>query len=258
MPRIARAVYFWSLVYSLTIVLACTFLLFCAIPLFFHTAKFRRCAHGFCTTWARIIFALTPGWHVTVIGKEFIPKDAEPFVIVCNHESPADIWVMYRVLGIQFRWIAKHSLFKIPFFGRGMKWAGYVPVERGNKESHSLALRMSRENLEGGFSMFYFPEGTIFDQGEIGPFKIGAFKLASEMNVPILPMTVRGTTCLLKDETYCPGRGVATVEFMPLMRKDVSEDLAAFRDRVHSAVSRAYHKLGEIRNGKETDKTRAA
>src|SRR5690606_21046611 len=95
--------------------------------------------HRIATFWGKTIIKMVPGWRIEIDGAENIPKDRDPVVIVANHESMADIWALF-FLDIQFRWLAKAEIKKIPVVGQAMAWAGYLFIKRGNKTSAAKAM----------------------------------------------------------------------------------------------------------------------
>ena len=125
-----RTSYFW--VAGVTVTFVCY--IFCIVPTFLSlfTDKYKngKGIHRIASFWGRTIIQMMPGWKIEVTGQENLPGDDEPVVIVANHESMSDIWAMYY-LDIQFRWLSKDTVFKIPMVGQAMRWAGYIPITRG-------------------------------------------------------------------------------------------------------------------------------
>ena len=119
-------------------------------------------------------------------------------VIVANHLSTADIIVLGSVIDTDYRWLAKAPLFKVPFTGWHLKFAGHVPVYRGEKRGRNAALAGRIHTVvEEGASLLFFPEGTRSDSGELTDFRIGAFMAAVREDLPILPIVLRGTGKLM-------------------------------------------------------------
>ncbi len=117
---------------------------------------------------------------------------------MCNHQSQLDIPVLERVLkDYNIRFLAKKSLFDIPFFGWGIKALGYVPVEREDPKEGLKSLLACVEKLKEGFSLVVFPEGTRSRTGELLPFKIGGFLIPIKAGVPVCPVAIWGTIEIL-------------------------------------------------------------
>jgi 1-acyl-sn-glycerol-3-phosphate acyltransferase len=136
-----------------------------------------------------------PVWKVTIEGKEkAVPGTT--YVIISNHQSILDI-LLINSLKLRFKWISKVENIKVPFLGWYLKMAGYITVNRGNEESKVEMLEKSFECLKRDISIMLFPEGTRSPDRQIGFFKRGAFQLALQAKVPILPILIDGTGGIL-------------------------------------------------------------
>ncbi len=142
--------------------------------------------------WASLISKIIPYWEIRTEGLERIQKK-KPYVIVSNHQSLLDILLVLAKLPLHFKCIAKKELFPIPCLGWHLALAGYIPLSRGDRESGRACLEKARGWLRRGVSVIFFPEGTRSPDGEIHAFKPGAFKLALEENIDILPLAIFGT-----------------------------------------------------------------
>jgi 1-acyl-sn-glycerol-3-phosphate acyltransferase len=131
-----------------------------------------------------------PPWHLDVQGRW--PEGKGPWVVVANHQSILDILMLAR-LPREMKWIAKEELFRIPWAGWMLRLAGDIPIRRGDPESGGEALAKAKEYLARGMSVMIFPEGTRSAKGTLLPFKSGAFRLAIDAQVPVLPIAVHGT-----------------------------------------------------------------
>lgn len=131
-----------------------------------------------------------PLWRVRVDGA--IPPARHPFIAVANHQSFLDVF-MLAGLPWEMKWVAKESLFKIPWVGWMFRLSGDIPVRRGDHESGQAVLAAARRYLDRGMSVMFFPEGTRSSDGRLQSFKSGAFRLAIEAGVPVLPIAVSGT-----------------------------------------------------------------
>ena len=131
-----------------------------------------------------------PPWRLDVEGRW--PEGKGPWVVVANHQSILDILMLSR-LPREMKWVAKEELFRVPWTGWMMRMSGDIPIRRGDAESGGEALGIAKDYLARGMSVMIFPEGTRSAKGTLLPFKSGAFRLALDAQVPVLPIAVHGT-----------------------------------------------------------------
>ncbi len=157
-------------------------------------------------TWAKLNSYLTP-MPVKVIGRENIDK-RQSYVIVSNHQSHYDVFVLYGFLGIDFKWVMKMELRKIPVFGIACEKVEHIYIDRSNSKAALDSLNRAKEIIVDGTSVIFFAEGTRSLTGELGEFKKGAFFMALDLGIPILPVTIIGTRNVLPPKTkrLLPGR----------------------------------------------------
>jgi 1-acyl-sn-glycerol-3-phosphate acyltransferase len=144
---------------------------------------------------AVIISAVIPIWKIRTEGREKASRDTT-YVIISNHQSILDI-LLINCLRYRFKWISKIENMKVPVLGWYLRMAGYLTVNRGNEESKAEMLEKALVCLQNGSSIMIFPEGTRSLNGEIGFFKRGAFLLAIQSGVPLLPVLIDGTSEIL-------------------------------------------------------------
>jgi 1-acyl-sn-glycerol-3-phosphate acyltransferase len=133
---------------------------------------------------------------VEVQGRENL-VDGETYLVMSNHQSHYDIPVLFYVIGPNLRMIAKKELFAFPVFGDALRAAGFVEIDRGDRHAAIRNLDHAARLLKSGTHVWIAPEGTRSPTGELGPFKKGAFYLALEAGLPILPVTLTGTRDIL-------------------------------------------------------------
>lgn len=141
--------------------------------------------------WSRRIVA-NARMHVHVRGGEHFDR-GRTYVVMSNHQSLYDIPVLFYVLGPNLRMVTKKELFDVPIFGTAMDLAGFIKIDRGNRASAKESLTVAGQMLKSGTSVWIAPEGTRSVSGKLLPFKKGAFYLAFEAGLPILPVTLDGT-----------------------------------------------------------------
>lgn len=210
--------------------------------LFFPHKNYDKKIHELATKWAHTLFKLTPGWSMQLIGIELLPPEGTRCVIVANHESATDILALYY-LKRQFRWLSKEENFKVPLIGWGMTAAGYIPIKRGNKESSRRALELCKEKIKRNIPVLFFPEGTRSTLGHPKTFKPGAFKIAQEMNVPILPIVLKGAGKLLNKGSMAPNKATITVKILEMIQPEENETLSDFTLRVEKLMCQEHQKL---------------
>jgi 1-acyl-sn-glycerol-3-phosphate acyltransferase len=155
--------------------------------------------------WAWIMLKIT-FVSPEIRGKENLEK-GQSYVIISNHQSHFDILALVTKLGIQFRWIIKKELRKIPLFGYALYASRNVFIDRSDREKALKSIHEGLARLPKGTSVMFFAEGTRSPDGKIHQFKKGGFVTATEMNLPILPVTVNGSRRILpkKDVEFHPG-----------------------------------------------------
>lgn len=190
---------------------------------------------------------LNPLWRFGYSGT--LPQDPRrPFVVVSNHESFTDILLISH-LPWEMKWLSKAELFRIPIMGWMMWLAGDIPVKRGFGPSAVEAMARCRKALANRVSVMIFPEGTRSKTAELLPFKDGAFRLAVEAGVPILPLAVSGTSTALRKHDWRFGKSVAEVRVLePVETTGLGPaDVPALKARVRSLIIEARDALAASR-----------
>ena len=128
---------------------------------------------------------------VSVDGYEHIRK-GQSYVFVANHQSMFDVWLVYGWLPVIFKSLMKAELRKVPFVGTACKAAGHIFVERRNAKASMESLKEIEKQLSNGVCTVIFPEGTRSLNGEVGRFKRGAFQIALDLGLPVIPLSLDG------------------------------------------------------------------
>ena len=181
--RIYQYLIAWPILVVLTIFTA----LFTIIFVPFRNAEFVHKEQQF---WSRSFFWLM-FLPVSVDGIEHI-KPGQSYVFVANHQSMFDVWLVYGWLPVIFKWLMKAELRHVPFVGIGCKAAGHIFVDRRNAKAAMESLKEVGKQLVNGVCTVIFPEGTRSKNGEIGRFKRGAFQIAWELGLPVIPLSLDG------------------------------------------------------------------
>ncbi|HME45466.1 MAG TPA: lysophospholipid acyltransferase family protein [Syntrophorhabdales bacterium] len=188
--------------------------------------------------WAHIYLRIA-GIKVSVTGVE--KAATPPYIFMCNHQSALDIHVLLAYLPFSFRFIAKRSLFLIPFLGWAMKRAGHISLDRENPRKALKAMDEAAQKIQDGTNILLFPEGTRSVDGKLLPFKKGVFSLAMKARVPIVPVGICGTSLLQPEGYQVPVQG-GTVSIhlgdpIPVAGRGVSYK-AEVVDEVRAAITR--------------------
>lgn len=141
------------------------------------------------------------GIKIKVVGRENI-DDKTSYVFIANHQGAFDIWAIYGYLNHNFKWLMKKSLEKVFLIGYACKKAGHVFVDNSNIAGIKETIEEAEDTLKDGMSLVIFPEGSRTWDGKMRPFKRGAFMLAGEFRLPIVPITIDGSFTAMPRTTY--------------------------------------------------------
>jgi 1-acyl-sn-glycerol-3-phosphate acyltransferase len=194
--------------------------------------------------------------RVEIEGLENIDSD-RPQIFAANHSGLHDILSLAAHLPIQFRWVAKKSLFNVPFMGWHMRRSGYIPIDRENPREAARSIIEAARVIRGGVNAIAFPEGTRSRTGDIGQFRSGAFALALRTGVPLVPITLEGSYRVIMPKTLQvnPGTVIRIKIDKPI---DLSEydksDRHRLMEEIFSLMSR---NLEELRARRKPDEERA-
>ena len=144
---------------------------------------------GKCWSWLTIRILLLP---VKVEGREHLDKK-QSYVFVSNHQGAFDIFLIYGFLGRNFKWMMKYQLRKMPFIGMACQAAHHIFVDKRGTAKIKQTYLEARQTLKDGMSLVVFPEGARTFTGHMGDFKRGAYMLASDLQLPVVPLTINGS-----------------------------------------------------------------
>ena len=180
------------------------------------------------------------GITVVIQGTGNIPPN-QSCIFLSNHVSNLDPPILLPAIPGMCSVFLKKSLMKIPFVGIAMRMAKYVPVSRGHsRQEAEQSVAIAADALRSGMHIFIFPEGTRSPDGNLLPFKKGAFFLAAETNAPMVPIVIQGTAHMMRKGSLKIFPGVATVRFLaPIHPQDFATREAlmdAVRQQMQSAL----------------------
>ncbi len=199
--------------------------------------KMRKAAHAQCFWWAKAVVRLNPYWNISVSGLENIDRN-KTYVIVANHQSLADIVLVYLVK-TQFKWVAKESLFNVPFIGWCLGLCRHIKLERGDFGSIKHIYRDAASWIRSGMSVLFFPEGMRSESGVMRDFQNGAFKLAIKEKVPVLPISIKGTGGAIPKGTWLFQAKIPTgIKVLPAIDTSAftQADFSKLRDSARQAI----------------------
>jgi 1-acyl-sn-glycerol-3-phosphate acyltransferase len=171
--------------------------------------------------WGKLIILIT-FCRVKIIDRQNA-QVGQSYIIVCNHQSLYDILTIYGYLPVEIKWVMKKELGKMPFVGIACKTLGHIFVDRRNSEKAKQSLIDAKDDVSGGVSAFFFPEGSRSTNGELTHFKKGAFRMAKTLELPILPVTISGANKVMpaKSLKICPH------EIKLIIHQPISADVVA-------------------------------
>jgi len=191
--------------------------------------------------WSRSVlwFLLIP---IKVTGQENVdPKQS--YVFVANHQSFLDVFAVYGWLPNNFKWLMKKELRKVPFVGTACSVAGHIFVDRSNPRAALQSMDHIKKELVDGISTVIFPEGTRTKTGEMGRFKQGAFKIAMDMGLPVVPLSLGGFfKAMPSGQAFANPRARVSLHIgKPIdisQFNDINEAMAAVREKVAEGLSK--------------------
>jgi 1-acyl-sn-glycerol-3-phosphate acyltransferase len=198
--------------------------------------------HNVARIWAKYILAAS-NIKVTVKGLSNLNRTGS-YIYMPNHVSNFDIPVLQAYLPVQFRWLAKAELFKIPIFGYAMKRAGYISINRFDRKSAIQSLNKAAEIIRNGTSVIIFPEGTRSQNQNIQSFKKGGFVLAIDSGVPIIPVIIHGTWRIMQKKHILVRPGNVVLEIKkPINTSDYTRETKDdLMEKVRNIVLDSYDK----------------
>lgn len=207
-----------------------------------HSHAIERIARG----WSRLWLAAS-GCPLEVHGAELVDH-SRSYIVVANHLSILDIMACFLAVPVPIRFLAKKELFRIPVLAPAMRAIGIVEVDRSARSAiHEQVNRQARALVASGRSLIIYPEGTRSRDGELRPFKKGAFTMAVAGGIPVLPLTIAGTY-----RAWPPGRllvnggrKVMAVIDPPIETAGMSRhDVPGLAETARTIIEKRYLELG--------------
>lgn len=239
MARAIYLAYFWLFFMPALVLVTCALGTLCLLVSPFMGPR----AAGKLTAvpWARFGLMFS-GVNVQVHGQENIDPN-QSYVVVANHVSQYDIFALYGWLGIDFRWVAKKEVRGIPVIGIACdKGLGHVFIDRSNHDAALASLQTAKQRIRNGTSIIFFPEGTRSSDGKVANFKKGAFHMARDLNIPLLPVTINGTHEVLPKGSIKATPGNVSITIHPAVAAPSADTpdevvIARCKTRIESALT---------------------
>jgi len=232
----------YSTIYWLTFGLICIPLFLLNLAIFLFISPFDPkgvLIHLSSCFWAWLGIKINPLWHLEVKGRENI-QWGKTYILVSNHQSFYDIFVLFCLFR-PFKWLAKESLFKIPVIGWNMSLNRYIAIKRDSLKNRGAAFQECRKWLQRGTSIIIFPEGTRSKTGEMRNFHSGAFRLAIEEKINIVPIAIKGTRNILQKHSFLLGPGKIFIKIKVLPPIDTGQydkhQVEKLKEKVYQVIS---------------------
>jgi 1-acyl-sn-glycerol-3-phosphate acyltransferase len=155
------------------------------------------------------------GVRLEVEGHEHLPAAGQPVIFAGNHQGNFDILCYFAGLPLQFRWMAKEELFRVPLFGLAMRRSGYISIDRSDRRKAMKSMSVAAERIRSGTSVVIFPEGTRSDDGKLQEFKKGGFLIALKAQVPIVPVATSGSWQVMRKGELKIHPGTVRLKILP-------------------------------------------
>ena len=235
--------YYFVAVYLVTLFLTTSLLIFLPLNLFLRiTISWfdRRLAaiHWISCLWVALYTWLSPLWKVTIKGRENVDRK-KAYIMACNHQSMLDILILFRTF-FHFKWVSKAAIFKVPIIGWNLWLCKHITIDRASTISQRKMLKECSEHIRKGSSIMIFPEGTRSRNGQLLPFKEGAFLLALKEKIDIVPMVIDDSYKALPEKGFMPRRKQAVkLNILPPVSYESFKDMNVkqLSQYIHSIIS---------------------
>jgi 1-acyl-sn-glycerol-3-phosphate acyltransferase len=197
----------------------------------------RNVHFGCAVPWSKVILRVC-GIRVTVQGLANVNPEI-PRIYMSNHQSFFDIWTLLAFLPVDFKFILKQELMKIPLLGPAMTRAGYIGIERKDPRKAVKSIALAAQRIRDGASVLIFPEGTRSPDGRLQSFKRGGFNLAFRSGCDIVPMTINGSHRIATKGSLRINKGSYSFHIgEPISLSNYrKKDIQRLMDDVHQAIS---------------------
>lgn len=194
MRKVLYFIYLWLVFMPVIIVLTIITAVVVIVGCFFGGERVFAYYPGMIWSWLTCYLALCP---VTVKGREYLDRK-QSYVFVSNHQGAFDIFLIYGFLQTPVKWVMKKGIAKIPLVGAACKAAGFIFVDSSTSKAASRTIEQAEQKLKDGVSVIVFPEGSRTYDGKMIRFKKGAYQMAADLHLPVVPITLNGPYDVLR------------------------------------------------------------
>lgn len=187
--------------------------------------------------WARGLLK-TWGVQVEAEGLEHLPEQG-PYLLMANHQSHADVPILFATLPVIPGFLAKKELAKIPILAMALRNGGHVLIDRADRGHSMRALKIAASEIRSGKTLAIFPEGTRGREDRLAPFKKGGFLIAKKAAVPVVPVAITGSRHILPRDALFPRSGAVRVRVGPPISPEEIRglDASALAERVSENIA---------------------
>ena len=175
---------------------------------------------------------------VTVHGRENL-QPGQSYVLTANHLSLVDIYVLYGFTGLDLKWVVKEELRKVPVLGHACQMMGHIYVDRSDSNKALASIQSARAHIRDGMCVLFFPEGTRSRTQEPGRFKKGAFRMAQDLRIPVVPISIHNTHRVLPPDTIDWRPGHVKLVFHKPVHVDEQTDINHLTVATRNIIVRA-------------------
>lgn len=238
-----RTIFVWSCIVITTLILGI------AAFLTYPFDRKGKIVHLYARLWGKVAL-LANRVKVELTGIEHL-KNGGPYIFMSNHQGSYDIFALLGSLPIQFKWLAKKELFSIPFFGWTMASAGYISIDREGTRETVVAMNEAAKKIGDGLSVVIFPEGSRSLNGKLQSFKKGGFSLAIKSQVPIVPITIKGSREIMPPGHLSVKPGKIKIRIgEPIETKDLTmRDRPYLMEKVREMILKNLDSMDEEKRG---------
>lgn len=214
------------------------------IPFAVAAREHHKVFHFSARIWAKLLM-MTSGVKVSISGISNVPREGG-LIFASNHQGALDILILLAYLPRYFRFVAKSELFRIPFFGWYMSFAGYVPIERDVSASAHRTIGSVADVLRKDDCVLIFPEGTRSKTGELGPFKRGSLMAAFQSGASVVPVAISGSYNMMPKKTFVINRVPVSIKFGQPISFSKYQGVKPTKDDYESELSRLREEIEKL------------